>query len=108
MAFLVRDKSGSYHVRFDYRGREFTRSLKTKEERKANALLTGVEATLLKLSHGLLEMPDDAEPGTFIVSGGKLATRPTRLKKQPPPARPRSLKAVLDLYFETLTPDSKQ
>lgn len=72
MASLQLDpSSGRYRIRFYYAGQEFKRSLRTKHRRVAMAALGQVEETLRLLELGLTEIPEQAEPGGFIVSGGR-------------------------------------
>lgn len=105
MACVIRDKSGNYHVRFDYGGREFKRSLKTKDEALADAGVARVRDTVMALHRGYLVMPEGAEPGAFIVSGGK-RTGKAKAERTNPTEIP-TVKAVFALYRETLTADSK-
>src|SRR5271166_5256356 len=56
--------------------REFTKSLHAKEETVADLGVARVNDALMRLKRGLLEMPPEAEPGEFIVSGGTLTAKP--------------------------------
>ncbi len=81
---IIKDpKSGYYRIAFRYGQQQFTRSLKTKDERKAEAICGQVEITLSDLLRGRLVMPPDADAGTFILSDGKLPQKPV-----PAPLRP--------------------
>jgi integrase len=84
MATIIKDsRSGFWRLAFRYGEKQFTRSLKTKDEREAEAILGQVEATLAAIRHGWVTVPEGADPGTFIVSGGKLERKPG-----PPPPGP--------------------
>jgi hypothetical protein len=68
--------SKTYRIQFRYGGRQFNRSLKTKSERDAKAIRGRVDETLALLSRGRLQLPPGADPGTFILSDGKLEGKP--------------------------------
>jgi hypothetical protein len=81
MASLRRDpKSGNFFIRFQYAGRPFNRSLKTKENREAQAIRGRIAETLLLLERGRLKIPEDADPAVFILSDGKLDHKPMKPK----------------------------
>jgi hypothetical protein len=73
MATLELDPvSGRYRIRFRYANCPYKRSLKTSERREAEGILGRVEETLRLLERGRMEIPPEADPGTFILSDGKL------------------------------------
>ena len=57
MPWLVEKKSGIFHIGFRFRGEEITRSLKTRVERTAQAILRRVEETIDLVERGRLEVP---------------------------------------------------
>src|SRR5205823_10990530 len=65
-------KGGVYHVRFRLRGKEYKKSLKTRDESAARGALHLVELTLHRLHTGQLRVPERVDPGDFVVSGGTL------------------------------------
>jgi integrase len=65
-------KDGIYVVRFRFRGKEFKKSLKTRDSSAAEAALHVVELTIHRLHTGQIQVPDGVDPGDFIVSGGTL------------------------------------
>jgi hypothetical protein len=71
-------------VRFRLRGKEYKKSLRTKDESAARGALHLVELTLHRLYTGQLHVPDRVDPGDFVVSGGTLLERVERT----PPAEP--------------------
>src|SRR4051794_12572807 len=71
--------SGYYRVVFRYGRMRFKRSLKVKDEASASAIRGRVEETLSDLRRGRLVMPPDADPGTFILSDGKLGRKPAAI-----------------------------
>ena len=64
------EKDGIYLARFRYGGREYKKSLKTRDEREAKNALRVVETTIHRLTTGTLTVPDGVNVGTFILSGG--------------------------------------
>ena len=85
MASIQQDPSGNFHISFRFGGRRFKRSLKTKHERKASAAASHVEENIRLIEAGRMELPDDVDVPTFLMSDGKLQDKPrvkssTRLK----------------------------
>jgi len=93
--------SGFYRIRFRYAGRTFKRSLKTNDPRIARSICGRVEETLALILRGRLEVPDDAEPGEFILSDGK------RTKKAEMPVV-RTLAQLFDLYSDSVPAGAKE
>lgn len=76
MATLEFDEtSRRYRVRFRYAGRPYKRSLKTVDQREAHDVVGRINDTLRLLEQGRLEMPPEADPGVFILSDGKHASK---------------------------------
>ena len=76
--------SNQFHIRFRFAGQAFKRSLKTANLREASAALARVEETLSLLQRGVVELPADADPATFLLSAGKTNNgrkRPRRLSR---------------------------
>jgi len=107
MASKVEDKQGNYLVAFRWGGKQFTRSLDTKDPAIADAGVGRVEETVMRLKRGYLEMPADAEPGIFIVSGGRMTGKAVVESTTDAPAIP-TLKSVFDHYTASLTPNAKE
>lgn len=77
MAFLQHDqRSGRYRIRFRFDGQEYKRSIRTANEKEANAILGRVEETIMLIERGRLEVPSDVDPATFILSDGKRNGKP--------------------------------
>ncbi len=77
MASIWKDPlSGRYYVRFRYVGAPYKRSLDTLDERTALAAVARVSETLRDIKRGRLQVPEDADPGLFILSDGKVETKP--------------------------------
>jgi integrase len=110
MASLVKDKSGNYLVAFRWAGKQFTRSLDTRDETVAEAGVARVEETLMRLRRGWTTMPPDAEPGIFISSGGQLFAKPV-VEPEPvhnAPLLPVTIKELFDLYKADLPAGKKE
>jgi hypothetical protein len=96
MAHLSR-KGDVFVVRFYFQNREHKKSLKTRDADAAKAALNIVELTIHRLLTGQLQMPSDADPGDFIVSGGTWTS--PRLK---PTAKTPTLRKVVAEYLESI------
>ena len=102
VAFLELDEaSGRFRIRFDYGGREFKRSVKTRDEGVAQGILRRVEDIIWLLEQGRLEMPPDAEPGHFILSDGRRNDKPLVQK-------PLTLDDLFTLYRKALPEGAKE
>jgi integrase len=72
-------KNGVFLARFRFRGKEYKRSLKTRNRKSAEAAMHRVEDALHRLAIQLLTIPEGVDAGDFILSGGALsAPTPTR------------------------------
>lgn len=69
--------SNHFLIRFRFAGRSFKRSLKTENKQHAEAALARLHETISMVQRGFLEMPHDADPVTFFLSGGKVQKRPS-------------------------------
>jgi integrase len=77
MASLHQDpRTDNWLIYFRYGGRQFTKSCETQKQTAAKAIEARVEETIRLLKSGRIEMPEDAEPGIFIMSDGKLLDKP--------------------------------
>jgi integrase len=79
MASLQRDPSGIFHICFRYGGVRFKRSLKTSDPRKASAATVRVDENIRLAETGRIVIPDDADIPAFLLSDGKLSSRPKEL-----------------------------
>ena len=108
-SFDLDPKSGNYHIRFRYGGNPFKRALPLADSREAERVCGVVEETIKDLKRGRLEMPGDADPGAYLISGGKLTGKPKPASSDTPDDDvPFTLGRVFDTYLETLTPGSKE
>ena len=80
MASIQQDPSGNFHIAFRFGGKRYKRSLKTTIERKALATASHVEENIRLIEAGRMELPDSVDVPTYLMSDGKLASKP-RVKK---------------------------
>lgn len=101
MAGLTKDdKSGMYRIHFRYGGKQFQKSLKTTDEREAEARKGAIEVTLLDLERGRLMIPQGADFWEFVKTDGKR-------NKKLVLANSLSLKGLFDWYFSSLPDGAK-
>lgn len=99
MAGLECDRSGNFLVRFRWAGKPYKRSLDTRDAAVAEAGAGRVDETLMRLKRGWLTMPEHAEPGIFIISGGALTGKPVHTDQAPPV----TIGQLLDAYRTKVT-----
>ena len=92
----VQQKNGLFHVRFRYAGKQFKRSIKTRDPMAARAAQAAVEVTLYRLLTGQVHCPTGVDLGDFIVSGGTLAAPAA------PPMAPPSTGHLIDEYLAAM------
>jgi integrase len=73
---FIRQVGGNWHASFDYAGKSYTHSLRTKDEGEAEVRLGPIRDTLYRLGTGTLSMPAECDPKAFIVSGGLAPEKP--------------------------------
>ena len=66
----ISQKNGVFHVRFRYAGKQYKKSLRTRDPAAAQAACHLVELTIYRLTTGQLYLPQQVDVGDFIVSGG--------------------------------------
>jgi hypothetical protein len=76
VATVARDPSGRMRIRFWYGGRQYKRALKTTDEDQASVTCRQVEELIGLLERGLVTIPPGADPGAYIVTGGRMTGRP--------------------------------
>lgn len=90
---------GNYRIVFRHSGQKFCRSLKTGNEKTANAALARLEDNLARLEMGQILLPPGADLVTFLLSDGRLEQRPVYKAD-----RFRTLGELLDEFVNSLTP----
>jgi integrase len=88
-------RGNQYRAVFWFRGERFSRSLKTSSQREALARLARLDDNLRRFELGLLTSPDDVDFATFLISDGRVATRPALQAF-------RTLGQLLGAYFKSL------
>jgi integrase len=92
MATIERRRN-RFRLIFYHLGRRYATSLKTTNQREADAIAGSVERTLQLLEQRVLEVPDGADLVTFVLTAGKQTDKP-----KPPPIR--TLKELHDRYLK--------
>lgn len=92
----IERRNKTFHITFRLNGQRFRRSLRTSDERSAQASMARLEDNLRRVELGTLEMPDDADVAAFLLSDGR------RTKKKPKRAVPRTLGQLLTAFLAQL------
>lgn len=100
MANLGR-KDDIFHIRFRFRGKEYKKSLKTRDSGSAEAAKRIVELTIHRLLTGQLVLPSAIDPGDFILSGGTLVQSPN---SEPPATACPSTRSLIVEYTTSQKP----
>ena len=90
-------RNETYYVNFRLHGRRFHRSMRTSNERAALACLARLEDNLRRVELGTLELPDDVDVLSFLLSDGR-----TKKKKKPKCLGPRTLGELLKAFLAQL------
>jgi integrase len=98
---LSQDQSGNFHVHFRFSGKQFHKSLKTKDEKTAAAMRGRIDLTLRDLELGRLALSPGADFWQFLQSDGKLDAKP-RVEKA------MTLEALFKWYFDNQTLGAKE
>jgi hypothetical protein len=69
-------KSGFWRISFRFGGKQYQKSLKTDDEKKAQGWKAQIEENLHDLERGRRVLPATADLWAFIRSGGKLEAEP--------------------------------
>jgi len=96
MAYLRQDeRTKHWSVGFRYAGSEYKHSCKTNRKTVAKRVLATIEETIELLHNGRQTIPDGIDARSWIIGGGKVATKATHSK-----ALTLSLNSVCDAYFK--------
>ncbi|MCY2993347.1 MAG: site-specific integrase [Planctomycetota bacterium] len=96
----LEQRGNAYRIVFRHAGQKITRSLKTHDERAANACLARLEDNLRRLELGLLTPPEGVDIATFLLSDGRTQLPPV------PHSTVRSVGDLLDQYLSSISPGS--
>ena len=88
-------RGNQFRIVFWIRGKRFSRSLKTANQREAQASLVRLDDNLRRFELGLLSLPDDADPVAYLLSDGKASEKPSL-------PGIRTLKELFDNYFAAI------
>ena len=88
------DRTGNWIIMFRWAGKQFRRSCETKNKKEAGGVKARVEDTIRLLKLGRIEIPNGADPALWIMSDGKLTSKPRRSSD-----RPHRLGEVCDGYL---------
>ena len=91
--------SGHFKICFRWGGRKLKKTVKTTKRRDAEAALARFKENLHLLERGRLELPPDADIGTFLLSDGKLNGQ----EATNPPPRILTLGQLRDEYVAVLS-----
>lgn len=72
----LENRNGSYRVVFRYAGRKFSRSLETSHLIEARASVARLEDNLRRLELGLLLLPEGVDLAAFLLSDGRIVSKP--------------------------------
>jgi hypothetical protein len=86
--------SGHFKICFRWGGRKLKKTVKTTGQREAESALVRFEENLRLLEPGRLDLPAGADIGTFLLSDGKLSSKPNPAS----PALPMTLGELRDAY----------
>ena len=87
--------SGHFKICFRFGNRKLKKTVKTASKREAEGVLARFEENLRLVERGRIEVPPGADIGTFLLSDGKLATKPTLVA----PPRTLLLNDLCDMYI---------
>ncbi len=96
----IEQRGNTFRIVFRFGSRKFSRTLRTKDRKAADACLARLEDNLRRLELGLLEVPDGVDLPTFLLSDGRAQRRPE------PPSCIRTLGSLLEGYLNGITPGS--
>ena len=72
----LENRTGYYNIIFRFGGQRFVRSLKTKDEEEAETRKKRLEENIRLVESGRIEIPDGSDVATFLLSDGKLTSKP--------------------------------
>ena len=100
MAWLQKIE-GNFHISFRFGGQKFKRSLKTKISTEAHTRKARLEETIRLVESGRMDVPNDADVATFLLSDGKIPQKNGALKKSDPNGSV-TLKSTFDAFFDAI------
>ena len=100
----IEKRGDNYRIVFHLAGKRYRHALKTSDESVAHSVIGGVERTIMLIEQRALQIPDGADVGSFILSGGQVA-KPLAEEPVSEPAKIKSvtLEQLRDKYVETMS-----
>jgi len=100
----VEKRGENYRIVFHLAGKRYRHALKTSDESIANSVIGGVERTIMLIEQRALQIPEGADVGAFILSGGQVA-KPMSAENRDEPAKLQlvTLEQLRDKYVETMS-----
>ena len=98
-------KNCTFRIGFRFSGRKHYFQLNTADRKEAEATFGRFESNFRLIEQGVIEPPpQEADLGTYIISGGKLADRPSTSVR----VKPRTLADLFDSYLNDYPKGSKE
>ena len=102
-------KTRKARVFFRHERKQYNKTLTMESERHAERLKALIEETIQDLERGKLAIPEGADVASFILSGGKVTSKPKPVSDPfQAEAKPATIAGIFDTYAATLTPGSKE
>ncbi len=108
MAFLE-NRNGKFRLKFRFKGKQVSRSLRTTNEQKAILAKGQIERNLELVSLGLLQVPDDCDLFEFFLTGkspGERNTPTKRKNKRKQKLKDLSIERLFKMYFDAFLKES--
>jgi hypothetical protein len=101
MAAWLLQENGVWKIGFRWEGKLYKRSLKTKDESRANGLKERASANLFDLEQGRLQVPPGSDLLTFLLTDGK------KTERKVPSAKPLTFEGLFDGYEAAMPSGAK-
>ncbi len=108
MAFLE-NRNGKFRLKFRFRGKQISRSLKTANEQKASLAKGQIERNQELVSLGLLQVPDDCDIFDFFLIGkvkDEQAEKNNGKDRKKRVAKGLSIERLFKMYFDAFLKES--
>jgi integrase len=91
----LENRNSSFRIVFRFAGQKYSRSLRTRSEKAAQASLARLEDNLRRLELGTLQLPDDSDVASFLLSDGQQRSKPKK-------ATIRTLQHLCDRFLKSI------
>lgn len=75
----LEQRGGWFRAIFRHGGKRYTQSLNTTDRKQAEALLGGIEKTLMLLEQRVLTVPEGVSLTDFLLAGGQVRPAPEQV-----------------------------